>query len=226
MISATLPRLRTPLMKPFPLPFIAVTGLLVAVTELVYHPRLGSAGNSADLETVTPAALPPRPPRPPFTPSAIPDTTAAMASRNSEENQRVATAADTAADTAARSAEFWRAHLAELLNNDHLPDRELGQKLATIASDTQTPVGARVNAITQALVFTDDDDYDQDMKKLAVRADLPESVHTVILDDLMHRDPAAILPAAREIASTSGHPLSGAVGELVKSIEEANRPTD
>ena len=222
MISATLPRLLSPLMKPFPLPFIAVTGLLVAIAELVYHPRLGSAGDSADLETVTPAAPPARPPRPPFTPSAIPDTTAAMDSRNSEENQR----ADTDTDTAARSAEFWRAHLAELLNNDHLPDRELGQKLATIASDAQTPVGARVNAITQALVFTDDDDYDQDMKQLAVRADLPESVHTVILDDLMHRDPAAILPAAREIASTSGHPLSGAVGELVKSIEEANRPTD
>ena len=145
-----------------------------------------------------------------------------MASRSSEENQR----ADTDTDTAARSAEVWRAHLAELLNNDHLPDRELGQKLATIASDTQTPVGARVNAITQALVFTDDDNYDQDMKQLAVRADLPESVHTVILDDLMHRDPAAILPAAREIAGTSGHPLSGAVGELVKSIEGANRPTD
>ena len=222
MISATLPLLLTPLMKPVPLPFIAVTGLLVAIAELVYHPRLGSAGDSADLETVTPAAPPARPPRPPFTPSAIPDTTAAMASRNSEENQR----ADTDTDTAARSAEVWRAHLAELLNNDHLPDRELGQKLATIASDAQTPVGARVNAITQALVFTDDDDYDQDMKQLAVRADLPESVHTVILDDLMHRDPAAILPAAREIASTSGHPLSGAVGELVKSIEEANRPTD
>ena len=222
MISATLPRLLSPLMKPFPLPFIAVTGLLVAIAELVYHPRLGSAGDSADLETVTPAAPPARPPRPPFTPSAIPDTTAAMASRNSEENQR----ADTDTDTAARSAEVWRAHLAELLNNDHLPDRELGQKLATIASDTQTPVGARVNAITQALVFTDDDDYDQDMKQLAVRVDLPESVHTVILDDLMHRDPAAILPAAREIAGTSGHPLSGAVGELVKSIEEANRPTD
>jgi hypothetical protein len=209
-------------MKPFPLPFIAVTGLLVAIAGLVYHPRLGSAGDSADLQTVTPAAPPPRPPRLPFTPSAIPDTTAAMDSRNSEENQR----ADTDTDTAARSAEFWRAHLAELLNNDHLPDRELGQKLATIASDAQTPVGARVNAITQALVFTDDDNYDQDMKQLAVRADLPESVHTVILDDLMHRDPAAILPAAREIASTSGHPLSGAVGELVKSIEEANRPTD
>ena len=222
MISATLPLLLTPLMKPFPLPFIAVTGLLVAIAELVYHPRLGSAGDSADLETVTPAAPPARPPRPPFTPSAIPDTTAAMDSRNSEENQR----ADTDTDTAARSAEFWRAHLAELLNNDHLPDRELGQKLATIASDAQTPVGARVNAITQALVFTDDDDYDQDMKQLAVRADLPESVHTVILDDLMHRDPAAILPAAREIAGTSGHPLSGAVGELVKSIEEANSPTD
>ena len=222
MISATLPLLLTPLMKPFPLPFIAVTGLLVAIAELVYHPRLGSAGDSADLETVTPAAPPARPPRPPFTPSAISDTTAAMASRNSEENQR----ADTDTDTAARSAEFWRAHLAELLNNDHLPDRELGQKLATIASDAQTPVGARVNAITQALVFTDDDNYDQDMKQLAVRADLPESVHTVILDDLMHRDPAAILPAAREIAGTSGHPLSGAVGELVKSIEEANRPTD
>lgn len=222
MISATLPLLLTPLMKPFPLPFIAVTGLLVAIAELVYHPRLGSAGDSADLQIVTPAAPPARPPRPPFTPSAIPDTTAAMASRNSEENQR----ADTDTDTAARSAEFWRAHLAELLNNDHLPDRELGQKLATIASDTQTPVGARVNAITQALVFTDDDDYDQDMKQLAVRVDLPESVHTVILDDLMHRDPAAILPAAREIAGTSGHPLSGAVGELVKSIEEANSPTD
>ena len=224
MISATLPRLLSPLMKPFPLPFIAVTGLLVAIAELVYHPRLGSAGDSADLETATPAAPPARPPRLPFTPSAISDTTAAMASRNSEENQRADTDTDT--DTAARSAEFWRAHLAELLNNDHLPDRELGQKLATIASDAQTPVGARVNAITQALVFTDDDDYDQDMKQLAVRADLPESVHTVILDDLMHRDPAAILPAAREIAGTSGHPLSGAVGELVKSIEEANRPTD
>ncbi len=222
MISATLPLLLSPLMKPFPLPFIAVTGLLVAVAELVYDARLGSAGDSADLQTVTPAAPPPRPPRLPFTPSAIPDTTAAMASRSSEENQR----ADTDTDTAARSAEFWRAHLAELLNNDHLPDRELGQKLATIASDTQTPVGARVNAITQALVFTDDDNYDQDMKQLAVRADLPESVHTVILDDLMHRDPAAILPAAREIAGTSGHPLSGAVGELVKSIEGANRPTD
>ena len=224
MISATLPLLLTPLMKPFPLPFIAVTGLLVAIAELVYHSRLGSAGDSADLETATPAAPPARPPRLPFTPSAISDTTAAMASRNSEENQRADTDTDT--DTAARSAEFWRAHLAELLNNDHLPDRELGQKLATIASDAQTPVGARVNAITQALVFTDDDNYDQDMKQLAVRADLPESVHTVILDDLMHRDPAAILPAAREIAGTSGHPLSGAVGELVKSIEEANSPTD
>ena len=222
MILATLPRLLSPLMKPFPLPFIAVTGLLVAVAELVYHPRLGSAGDSADLETVTPAAPPARPPRPPFTPTAIPDRTAAMASRSSEETQW----GDAETATAARSAELWQAHLTELLNNDHLPDRQLGQKLASIASDAQTPIEARVNAITQALVFTDDGDYDQDIKQLAVRADLPESVHTVILDDLMYRDPAAILPAAREIASTSGHPLSGAVGELVKSIEEANRPAD
>jgi hypothetical protein len=51
-------------------------------------------------------------------------------------------------------------------------------------------------------------------------------VHTVILDDLMHRDPAAILPAAREIAETSGHPLSDAVGELVRSIEEGAQSTD
>jgi hypothetical protein len=224
MISATLPRLRTPLMKAFPLPFIAVTGVLIAVTELVYHPRLGSAADTADLETATLAAPPARPPRPPFTPTAIPDTTAAMASRSSEENQRADT--DTAADTDTRSAEFWRAHLAELLNNDHLPDRELGQKLATVASDAHTPLGTRVDAITQALLFIDDGDYDRDMKRLAVRADLPESVHTVILDDLMHRDPAAILPAAREIAETSGHPLSDAVGELVRSIEEGAQSTD
>ncbi|MCB1089206.1 MAG: hypothetical protein KDM63_19370, partial [Verrucomicrobiae bacterium] len=122
--------------------------------------------------------------------------------------------------TAELTEEFWTDHLSELLNNDVLSDRELGKKLVTVASNPKAPEWARVDAMNNALVFTDDENYDQDIKSLVIRTDLPESVNDVILDDLINRNPDIILPVARQIAATRGHPLAGAIEDFVQSVVE------
>jgi len=104
--------------------------------------------------------------------------------------------------------------------NDKLPDHELGKRLVTFASDPQAPEWARVEAMMDALAFTDDENYNQNIRPLAVRADLPESINDVILEDLLVRSPLSVLPAACEIASTSGHPLADVSEEFVKSAEQ------
>lgn len=117
------------------------------------------------------------------------------------------------------SEEFWQESLTKIVNNDNLSDHELGKKLVTFASDPQAPEWARVEAMMDALAFTDDENYNQDIRPLAIRADLPESINDVILEDLLVRSPLSVLPAAREIASISGHPLADVSEEFVKSAE-------
>lgn len=116
--------------------------------------------------------------------------------------------------------EVWKERLQGLLNNDAYSDRELGRQLLKIAEEEGAPERVRVHAMANALNFTDDAHYAADVKPLAFRTDLPEAVNDVILDDLLNRDPRAILPVARELAAVGRHPLAGAIEEFVKSFEE------
>ncbi|MBL9153584.1 MAG: hypothetical protein JNK37_13905 [Verrucomicrobiales bacterium] len=125
-----------------------------------------------------------------------------------------------AAASQATTDEIWTERLSSLLNNDSYSDLELGNKLAAIAADGNVPEWARAQAMANALLFTDDANYERDMKLLALRTDLPETVNDVVLDDLINRDPEVILPVARQFVAAPGHPLAGAIEEFVKSVEE------
>lgn len=124
-------------------------------------------------------------------------------------------------ESPAPEEEVWKERLQGLLNNDAYSDRELGRQLLKIVEEEGAPERVRVHAIANALNFTDDANYAADVKPLAFRTDLPEAVNDVILDDLLNRDPRAILPVARELAAMGRHPLAGAIEEFVKSFEEA-----
>lgn len=116
--------------------------------------------------------------------------------------------------------EIWRERLHTLLNNDTYSDRELGRELLKIVEDGTAPEVVRVHAMANSLNFTDDANYGEDVKPLALRTDLPETVNDVILDDLINRDPDVILPVAREFAKLPRHPLAGAIEAFVQSEEE------
>jgi hypothetical protein len=119
--------------------------------------------------------------------------------------------------------EVWKERLHTLLTNDTYSDRELGKELLNIVTDGKAPEWAKAHAMANALNFTDDASYAENIKTVAMRLDLPETVNDVILDDLINRDPAQILPVAREIAAIGRHPLAGAIEDFVKSFEELEK---
>ena len=127
---------------------------------------------------------------------------------------------DATVGSGTRVDEVWKERLHGLLNNDIWSDRELGVQLLKIVEDEKAPDWVRVHAMANALNFTDDENYGEDVKPLALRTDLPEVVNDVILEDLITRDPPGILPVAREFAAIAQHPLAGAIEEFVKSVEE------
>lgn len=120
--------------------------------------------------------------------------------------------------------EVWKERLLELLRNDTYSDRELGRQLLKIVEDAQVPDQIRAHAMANALNFTDDENYGEDIKPLALRTDLPEVVNDAILEDLINRDRTAILPVAREFAALAQHPLAGAIEAFVKEVEEVETP--
>lgn len=123
-------------------------------------------------------------------------------------------------ETPMTGEEVWKERLHTLLNNDTYSDRELGRQLLAIVEDGNAPEVVRVHAMANALNFTDDENYGEDVQPLALRADLPEAVNDVILDDLINRDPEIILPVAREFVKLPRHPLAGAIEAFVQSEEE------
>ncbi len=120
--------------------------------------------------------------------------------------------------------EVWKERLLDLLRDDTYSDLELGRQLLSVVADPQAPDWARAHAMTNALNFTDDENYGAEVKPLALRTDLPEVVNDAILEDLINRDPAAILPVAREFAAAAQHPLAGAIDAFVKEAEKADLP--
>lgn len=130
------------------------------------------------------------------------------------------TAAEESGDEAVLTEDdVWKSRLLDLLNNDTLSDRELGRQLLKMAENTEAPDWLRAHAMTNALNFLDDEHYEEDVKPIVSRPDLPEVVNDAVLDDLINRDPAGILPVARELAAIAGHPLAGAIDGFVKSVE-------
>lgn len=128
-------------------------------------------------------------------------------------------AAESDAPKPVSADEVWRERLQGLLANDTLSDRELGKELLKMVADERAPEPVRVRAMANSLNFIDDENYAEDVKPLAIRQDLPETVNDVIFDDLINRDPVKILPVAREFVAVGNHPLSGAIDEFVKSFE-------
>ena len=148
-----------------------------------------------------------------------PDTTVTLTEATTEEIAESENAEDS--DAMASDPEFyWEDRLSNLLDNEGINDRELGRQLITLATNEKAPIEIREDAFRNALVFTDDRNYTEDLKPLVARIDLPESFNDEVLEDLFNRDPETILPTAREIARIPGHPLADAIDEYVKSIEE------
>jgi hypothetical protein len=120
--------------------------------------------------------------------------------------------------------EVWKERILELLRNETYSDLELGRQLLGIVADQKAPDWARAHAMANALNFTDDENYGEEVKPLALRTDLPEVVNDAILEDLIHREGTVILPIAREFAAVSQHPLAGAIDAFVKEAEKADLP--
>lgn len=127
---------------------------------------------------------------------------------------------DSSVESGSALDDVWKRRLHGLLNNDTWSDRELGMQLLKIVEDEKAPDWVRGHAMANALNFTDDGNYGEDVKPLALRTDLPEVVNDVILEDLIIRDPLEILPVAREFAAMGQHPLAGAIEAFVQSLEE------
>ena len=127
---------------------------------------------------------------------------------------------DSSVESGSALDEVWRRRLHGLLNNETWSDRELGLQLLKIVGDEKAPDWVRGHAMANVLNFTDDGNYGEDVKPLALRTDLPEVVNDIILEDLIIRDPLEILPVAREFAAMGQHPLAGAIEAFVKSLEE------
>lgn len=202
-------------MKPLPLQFIAAAVLLVTLVTMVITARNNSEVSTPVSQQTSPTISRARKEATPGAAlSRYSFRKESVSATESETIQEITHTSDT------HSEEFWQQGLSEVHNNDNLPDRELGKKLITVASNPKAPEWARLEAMMDALVFTDDENYDQDIKPLAIRKDLPESLNDVILEDLLNRSPLSVLPAARHIANTSGHPLAGVFDEFVKSHEQ------
>lgn len=208
-----IPTLMT-LMKPLPIQFIAIPVLLATITAMVLTAR-----SKPEESAPEPKPAPPTLSRARKEASAV----AALVRNSSREKpltENVDLIQETDCNTDSLAEEFWSEHLSELQGDDSLSDRELGKKLTHVALNPQAPEWVRVEAMVDALVFTDDENYNQDIKPLAIRTNLPESINDVILEDLLIRPPCSVLPAAREIAKLSGHPLAEIFDEFVKSTEE------
>jgi hypothetical protein len=126
-----------------------------------------------------------------------------------------------AVDAPATSGEqLWKERLAALLTSESHDDRELGRQLLGIAATEDAPGKTRASAMANALNFADDASYPEDVMPVALRPDLPEVVHDVILEDLLARDPRMTAPVARRIAAVPGHPLAGALTGFLESLRE------
>lgn len=125
-----------------------------------------------------------------------------------------------AVDAPAISGEqLWKERLAALLTSESHDDRELGRQLLGIAATEDAPGKTRASAMANALNFADDADYAEDVMPVALRPDLPEVVHDVILEDLLVRDPRMTATVARRIVAVPGHPLADALAGFLESLE-------
>lgn len=125
-----------------------------------------------------------------------------------------------AVDAPAISAEqLWSDRLGALLTSESHDDRALGRQLLGIAATENAPGKTRASAMANALNFTDDADYPEDVMPVVLRPDLPEVVHDVILEDLLVRDPGMTANVARRIVAVPGHPLADALAGFLESLE-------
>ncbi len=116
---------------------------------------------------------------------------------------------------------YWEERLFKLLNNDRLSDRELGQQLAAFAADSKASRPVRLDALRNALIYIDDAFYEQDIKPLALKTDLPQELYDTIFDDLTARDPALSLPVAKTVSSLRQHPMATVMGDWIAEMQAA-----
>lgn len=187
---------------------------LVGILGLNYFGSKEAPATAPEPETVAPAPEPEHPPE------------MVTVAKNEDGEVPVDAASDAIEMAEANQSDsedsefYWDDKLTNILDNDQLSDRDLGKQLLVLSTDPKAPIEIREDAFRNALVFTDDENFDSDILPLAIRTDLPETLNDEVLEDLYNRDPEVILPAVRKIAAIPGHPLSGALDEYAKEIAE------
>jgi hypothetical protein len=195
-------------MNRFTIHYIAIPAILVAILIVFITKFNDSEDVTPVIKHVSPTKLRVRE-----------NSTVTAMSSNRIRRDNSATSEDVTHNPRNTSEEFWSELLLEVQTNEEFNDRETGSKLITIASNPKAPESIRKEAIADALVFIDDENYEHDIKPLAIRTDLPDTMHNIILDDLLNRPQPTALPLARYIASTNGHVLAEVLDEYVKSYE-------
>ena len=115
---------------------------------------------------------------------------------------------------------LWDARIRSALTSSDLNMRQKSQQLLDLASVSSggASVEQRLEALDHGLNLLDDEDYDEDALRLALRSDLPAELGESILTDLHGRDPELLVGTCQKIAALQNHPLREEAEEIVSFL--------
>jgi hypothetical protein len=115
---------------------------------------------------------------------------------------------------------LWDARIRSALTSSDLNLRQKSQQLLDLASvgSGGASVEQRLEALDHGLNLLDDEDYDEDALRLALRSDLPAELGESILIDLHGRDPELLVGTCQKIAALQNHPLREEAEEIVSFL--------
>jgi hypothetical protein len=114
----------------------------------------------------------------------------------------------------------WDANVRTTLTRSDLSLRQKSQQLLDLAAadNPSATVDQRLEALDHGLNLLDDEDYDEDALRLALRSDLPAELGESILTDLHGRAPELLVGTCRKIAALEDHPLREEAQEIVNFL--------
>ena len=115
---------------------------------------------------------------------------------------------------------LWDSHVRTALTRSDLNLRQKSQQLLDLAAadNPSATVDQRLEALDHGLNLLDDEDYDEDALRLALRSDLPAELGESILTDLHGRDPELLVGTCQKIAAVQNHPLREEAQEIVNFL--------
>ena len=115
---------------------------------------------------------------------------------------------------------LWDSHIRTALTRTDLNLRQKSQQLLDLAAgdNPNATVDQRLEALDHGLNLLDDDDYDEDALRFALRSDLPAELGESILTDLHGRDPDLLVGTCQKIAALQNHPLREEAQEIINFL--------